>query len=224
MAQLDCPDERVKGDRYSGNNVESKQPNVVRALVVHAHPSEDSFSRAVLARALEALAAAGHDVTLHDLYNDGFRPAMSLAERIAYDTDSPILDEQVASYAADLKQAELLVFVYPTWWWDMPAVLKGWFDRVLVPGVALSIERDSGPPKPLLKGLRRVVGITTYGSPRVAMRLFADGGRRRIRRTVPLISRFTLRTSWIPLYGIDAATDEQRQAFLDRVGERLRAI
>ena len=111
----------------------------MQVLVVYCHPRPDSYCRALCESAIAGLDRAGHDVVLLDLYREGFRAQMNPEERRAYETDSPILDPMVARHAAAVAQAEAIVFVYPTWWWGLPALLKGWLDRVLVPGVAFTL-------------------------------------------------------------------------------------
>ena len=78
---------------------------------------------------------AGHHVITHDLYAEGFVAAMSDAERHAYHGDHPVMDPLVAEHIADITAAHTLIYVYPTWWSGLPAILKGWFERVMVPGV-----------------------------------------------------------------------------------------
>ena len=95
-------------------------------LLVVAHPSPDSYSRAVAARAETGLITAGHEVIVLDLYAMGVRAAMTAEERLAYHGDSPILDPMIAEHADLVQRAEAIVFVYPTWWSGLPAVLKGW--------------------------------------------------------------------------------------------------
>src|SRR6478735_617468 len=107
----------------------------MRAVVVLAHPDPSSFSHALADAACGALRDAGHDVVLHDLYAEGFRAVMSAEERHAYHGEQPILDPLVGAHVADILAAHTLVFVYPTWVSTVPAILKGWLERVMVPGV-----------------------------------------------------------------------------------------
>ncbi len=110
------------------------------ALVVVAHPSIDSYCHALAARAETGLLAAGHEVMVLDLYALGFGTAMTPEEREAYHGDSPILDPLVAGHAALVQRTEAIVFVYPTWWGGLPAILKGWLERVMVPGVGFVLD------------------------------------------------------------------------------------
>ena len=145
----------------------------MRALVVIAHPVEDSFCQATAARVVTGLRTGGHGVDVIDLYEDDFRAAMSLEERIAYHTDAPIVDAQVADHVTRLRRAEIVVFVYPTWWAGMPAILKGWFDRVLVPGVGFEFDERTGKVKPALTQVRHLVGEEHVIGTRAAV-LFKD--------------------------------------------------
>ena len=196
----------------------------MRALVVIAHPCDDSFCHAAAERAVAGLTAAGHHIDTIDLYADGFRTAMSLDERLAYHTDDPILDDQVAAHAALLQRAQILVFVYPTWWSTVPAILKGWLERVMVPGVGFVFDERSGRVRPGLKQVRRLIGISTYGSPRLAVRLVNDNGRRTITRTLRMSCGLRTNTEWLGLYRMDDSTPADRTAFLARIEQRLAGV
>ena len=192
----------------------------MRTLVVIAHPSTDSFCHALTDRAVAGLRAAGHDVTVLDLYAEGFRVAMSADERTAYHGDEPILDPVVGLHADAVLAAEALVFVYPTWWSGLPAILKGWLDRVLVPGVGFRFD-EKGKVRPGLGQVRHLVGISTYGSPRWYVRLVNDNGRRTITRALRLSCGFRVRSHWHGLYAIDTSTAAERAEFAARVESRM---
>src|SRR5262249_26087620 len=148
---------------------------------VYAHPNPDSFNAAILRTAINALRTAGHQVDILSLYDEQFSASMTADERRRYDSNDPIMDSQVRRHAELLLQAEALVFVYPTWWFGVPAILKGWLERVFLPGVAFTLD-SKRKVRPNLRNLRRLVGITTYGSPYWYVRLAGDAGRRTLRR------------------------------------------
>lgn len=193
----------------------------MRALVVIAHPCPDSFSHAAADRAVAGLHAAGHRVDTIDLYDIGFTTPMSLAERLAYDTGEPIVDPQVAEHAELMRAAEIVVLVYPTWWSGLPAILKGWLERVLVPGVGFEFDEATGKVRPGLTHVRRIVGISTYGSPWFAVKLVNDNGRRIITRALRMSCGLRTRTTWLALYGMDTASPADRTAFLAAVERRV---
>ncbi len=130
--------------------------------------------------------AGGHEVELVDLHAIGFRAAMSTEEREAYHGDSPILDPIVQEQADLVRSVDTLVFVYPTWWSGLPAILKGWLERVMVPGVGFRFDERSGKIRPGLTNVRRLIGISTYGSPRWYVRAVNDNGRRTLLRALRL--------------------------------------
>ena len=185
-----------------------------------AHPCADGFARAVAARAVAGLERADHEVDVIDLYASGFRAAMSRDERAAYESDEPIVDPQVADHAARLQRAEWLVFVYPTWWSGLPAILKGWLERVLVPGVGF-VFNARGKVRPGLTHVRRIVGISTYGSPWFVTKVINDNGRRMLTRALRVSTGLRARPTWLALYSMDATSDEQRRAFLEKVEQRM---
>ena len=159
-----------------------------------------------------------------DLYAEHFRAAMSLDERRAYDTDRPVLDPQVGDHAERLQRADLLVFVYPTWWSGLPAILKGWLERVLVPGIGFSFDERSGKVRPGLRQVRQIVGISTYGSPHTYVRLVNDNGRRILTRGLRMACGWRARTKWLALYAMDTTTDAERTGFLAEIEQRMAAI
>jgi NAD(P)H dehydrogenase (quinone) len=133
-------------------------------LVVIAHPVKDSLCNALATHAIDSLRKAGHSVMVEDLYAQAFAPQLTTSERQSYYTsqfDAAALQTSIEH----LTKAQGLVLVFPTWWFGMPAILKGWFDRVWAPGVAFDHAVDLGPITPRLTLLRSAVVITTVGSP-----------------------------------------------------------
>jgi NAD(P)H dehydrogenase (quinone) len=187
------------------------------ALVLVAHPVPDSLTHAAATAAVEGLRAAGHRVRLLDLYAIDFPAAMSTEERRAYSSTSPIVDDLVAEHCALLGRARHLVFVYPTWWSGPPAILKGWLERVLVTGVAFELDPDTKRVKPALGHIERIVGISTYGSPRPYVAMINDNGRRILTRSLRMVCGWRTSTRWVALYGVDTATADERAAFLTRI-------
>jgi NAD(P)H dehydrogenase (quinone) len=107
----------------------------MHVLLVLAHPLPESFAASVARTIRETLEANGHTVDLLDLYAENFDPRLTEKERRGY-FDVPYDTSEVADLVARLRQAEALMLVFPQWWFNLPAVLKGFFDRVFAPGVA----------------------------------------------------------------------------------------
>ena len=192
----------------------------MRCLVVYAHPVAESYCAALRDRAVDALTQGGGEVRVLDLHADGFDPVLSRRERLDYHSPGPN-ERNVADHVALLRWAEAIVFVYPTWWYGLPAILKGWLDRVWVPGVAFTLPTHNAPIRGLLDNIVRIVGITTSGSPRWWLAFVGNPGRRTIVRGIRAICHRRCRTLWLQHYNIDRSTPESRATFLDRVGRAL---
>ena len=135
----------------------------MRVLVLYAHPVPESFGAAIHETVVASLKAAGHEVDDCDLYAEGFDPVLSCEERRGYhDTDSNTLP--VAAYVERVKRAEALVLCFPVWNFGYPAILKGFLDRVFLPGV--SFKMVDGKAQPALHNIRRLVAVTSYGGSR----------------------------------------------------------
>ena len=188
----------------------------MRVLVVVCHPDPDSFTRSLAAVSLAALRRAGHEIRVTDLYAEGFDPVMNRQERAGYHTpgDNEI---PVASHLADLRWCEAVLFHYPTWWFGLPAMLKGWLDRVLVPHATFTMPTETRPMGPALTHIRRVSVVTTAGAPWVHSKLMGEPGRRTLLRGFRGLCQPRCRTDYLALYRIDSADEARRAAFLARV-------
>ena len=187
----------------------------MRVLVVHCHPNPASLVAAAKDRVIAGLAAARHEVRLVDLYADGFEPAMTAQERRTH--KEPGIAPELQHYADDLAWAEALVLVYPTWWSGQPAMLKGWFDRVWVAGVAWELPEGANIIRPLLTNIRRIMVVTTHGSPKRMNALEGETGKRVAFRSLRVMCSKRTRTTWCAIYGLDSADDAKRTAWLAKV-------
>ena len=192
---------------------------MTRVLVVYCHPSEGSFVAALRDRVTAGLAAAGTDVRLTDLYADGFDPLFTSSERANH--LAPGADPSITAYADDLQWCETLVLVYPTWWSGQPAMLKGWIDRVWVNEVAWTLPDGANRLRPALRNVRRLVAVTTHGSPKWINMLEGESGKRTLTRSLRTMCHPLARTTWLGMYDLDNASDADRRAFLDHVERRM---
>jgi NAD(P)H dehydrogenase (quinone) len=196
----------------------------VRVLVVYAHPLEDSFVAAVRQRALAGLASAGHDVDLMDLYAEGFAPSLTEDEWRAHRAGIAAKPADVKAHAERLRRAQALVLVYPTWWGGQPAILKGWLDRVWVEGVAYTLPEGANHIRPLLRDVRRLVAVTTHGSPKWINAVEGEPGKRIVLRQMRSLCHPLVRTRWLALYGVDQSDEAKRRAFLEKVERSMSRV
>jgi putative NADPH-quinone reductase len=145
----------------------------MKLSVILGHPHPGSFNHAIAETAVRTLRGNGHEVSFHDLYEEGFDPVLPAAE-IPKDGS---VDPVVKNYCEEISEADGIIIVHPNWWGQPPAILKGWVDRVLRPGVAYAFrEGDSGEGVPigLLKAGMAIVFNTSNTPAEREAGTFAD--------------------------------------------------
>ena len=183
----------------------------MRVLVIYAHPVETSFHAALHRIVVDRLRQAGHDVDDCDLYAEGFDPVLREDEFREYDSDKPADD--LRNHVERLRSAQALLFMFPTWNFGMPAIVKGYLDRVWKAGV--SFELVEGRPHPTLRHITHLAVITTYGSPWAYNKLFMFEPNKRVfmRGLAGVLSKRVLKL-WLAQYSEDRIDDEKRKAFV----------
>jgi NAD(P)H dehydrogenase (quinone) len=194
----------------------------VQILYVYCHPLPESFHAGIRARALASLKTAGHEVDLLDLYAEDFDPVLSEEGRRHYH-EIPRNRLGLESYIARLTSAEALVMQFPTWCFGMPAMLKGFCDRLLMPGVAFDIS-DPANVRPTLQNIRKIVGIVTYGRPWYMAKWMGDPPRKMVTRYLRWFTTRKASVEYLALYHLNVASEAQRNAFVARVERALRRL
>ncbi|AJE47770.1 NAD(P)H-dependent oxidoreductase [Celeribacter indicus] len=195
-----------------------------RALVVYCHPQEGSFNAAIRDLVVAELSRAGIAYRLRDLYADGFDPVMSARELAQY-YQIPENRAPVQRDCDDILWCDSLIFVYPTWWYGLPALLKGWLDRTLLPDVAFIMPRTDG--ENILPGLTHITKLgvyTTCGASWWLTRFIGAPGRRTLMRGLRLILARKCKTSFAAHYLMDSSTPDSRRKHLGTVRRRLRKL
>ena len=186
----------------------------MRVLVLFSHPVEDSYGAALHAQAVESLKAAGHEVDDCDLYAEGFDPVLSRHDRLIYHTypDNTVL---VSGYVERLKKAEALVICTPVWNFGFPAMLKGYFDRVWLPGV--TFELVDGKVQSTLRHIKKLGAVLTYGAD--PFRAFVAGNppKKIVKRVIRAQIDPLAKVRFLAHYDMNRATEETRKQFLDKV-------
>jgi putative NADPH-quinone reductase len=141
--------------------------------VILAHPDKYSFNHAIAHAVAEEIRSCGSTVFFHDLYEENFDPILPVSE-IHKDAHLPV---EIQSYCDEISTTDGIVIIHPNWWGQPPAILKGWVDRVIRPGVAYEfIEEDSGEgiPNGLLKAKFALVINTSNTPTEREMNVFGD--------------------------------------------------
>lgn len=191
-----------------------------RAMVLYAHPCPESFNAAVHETVVEALAANGWEVDDCDLNAEGFLPVLTELERRGYH-EEPANLEPVKPYVDRLFAAQALVMVFPVWNFGYPAILKGFLDRVFLPGVSFKLV--DGRVRPNLTHIRKLVACTTYGGTRWRAFMAGDPPRRCVTRAVWHVCR-PEKMRYLALYDMNRNTPETRAAHLARVRREMEAL
>ena len=191
--------------------------------VVHSHPLTDSYNHALFRTIVETLQRR-HEVIATDLYREGFSPAMTEVERRSYYAGA-YAEEAVARLVSDLRRVDGIIFCFPHWWFSMPAMLKGYFDRVWAPGTAFAHDLGGGRIKPLLTHIRLFGVVTSYGSPWWLTRLvMQDPGRKVLLRALKPMCGSGVRSFYLAHYDMDRSSAASRAAFIERVRVRTARI
>ncbi|MDP2119444.1 MAG: NAD(P)H-dependent oxidoreductase [Hoeflea sp.] len=193
----------------------------MRVLLVHAHPVASSFNASLFGMSRDRLIKAGHEVDVIDLYQDGFDPVMSEVERLNYH-DTAINRQPVENYVERLLKAQALVLVYPVWNYGFPAILKGWFDRVFLPGVSFGLV--DGKVRPTLHNIEKILIVTSYGGSRFRSWLMGDPPRRIANRMLRATIKPGAPVTYLAHYAMNLSTIQTRQAFMSRVERALDQI
>ena len=132
----------------------------MKVLIVFTHPNPQSFNHALLDKVREGLEQAGHEVRVKDLYQEKFDPILQASDLNMLQKGN--IPNRIKKEQDQLLWADSLIFIYPLWWFDRPAMLKGWFDVVLTNGLAFEYSNEG--VKGLLKHKKALVIITAGGS------------------------------------------------------------
>ena len=192
----------------------------MKALVLYSHPCEESLGGALHRAVVETLQNRGWDVDDCDLYAENFQPILTPEERRGYHNE-PANIEPVRVYVDRLMAADALIFSFPVWNFGYPAILKGFLDRVFLPGVSFRLV--DGKVRPNLTHIRKLAAVTTYGG--TWLRAFGAGDppRRHFTRAVRYVTQPT-KIRYLALYDMNRATDARRAAFIDRVRREMETL
>jgi len=159
--------------RYKQSSRKGKGFQTMRISIILAHPTNQSFNHAIAQTAIAELKRNGHQVSFHDLYAEEFDPLLPAGE-IPKDACVP---QEIERHCQEISSADGIIIVHPNWWGQPPAILKGWIDRVIRPGIAYQFvngDQGEGVPIGLLKAKVACVFNTSNTTPERETRVFGD--------------------------------------------------
>jgi NAD(P)H dehydrogenase (quinone) len=187
----------------------------MRVLVLYANPVSTSFGAALHRQVVAVLQSRDHEVDDCDLYAESFNPILSEQERVEYH-NTAVNRAKVSDYADRLLAADGLVLVYPVWNEGFPAILKGFLDRVFIPGVSFAIGPE-GSVTPSLTKVKKLAAVCTYGADRMTTIFLGDPPKRVVKRLVRSMPGHHIRCDYLAHYDMNRSTPERRTAFLEKI-------
>lgn len=145
----------------------------MKISVILAHPNKKSFNNAIAETAVDALKQNVHEVNFHDLYEEKFDPILHFHEV----SDEAPLPKEIETHCKELSSSDGIIIIHPNWWGQPPAILKGWIDRIIRPGVAykfLEGDKGEGIPVGLLKAKAAIVFNTANTPSKREQEVFGD--------------------------------------------------
>ena len=192
----------------------------MRVAIVFNHPYEKSYCSAILEAVTTGLHKGKHEVDLIHLDNDNFNPVMSKEDLKAFVDHSPI-DPQVIDYNNRLKNTDHLIFIFPIWWDLMPAMTKGFVDRVLNPGVVYDHHPRGFGLVPLLKNLKGVTIITTMNKPKIMYSLLIGNLIKKVMIKSVFKTMGYKNLKWISYNMVKSVSQEKRVKWLTEIENRF---
>jgi len=197
----------------------------VRFLILFSHPDQQSYSAALLKTVKNSLIKNGHQVKIIDLYEENFDPVLNIKEWNSYleNTEKNILN--LKKHIEFLKWAEGLIFIFPTWMYGPPAIMKGWLERVWLPKVAFEISSGKqNIPIGKLKNISRFCVVTTSGSPRWWLWFIGNPGKSMLFKGYKILFNRYCKYKWLQLYDMNHANSSDRENFLTKVSNYFSSI
>ncbi|MCY7628840.1 NAD(P)H-dependent oxidoreductase [Bacillus altitudinis] len=188
--------------------------------IVYAHPWDGSYNHAILTSITEKLETKKEPFQVIDLYKDGFNPVFT-AEELKHFHKEETPYSLVKDYQEKLKQSTELVFIFPVWWWDLPAMLKGFIDKVMLSGFAFIEDQNTGTLKGLLTNIKKTTVISTSTTDKEYIESEAGNAIQSvfIDRTLADLGLKNESTKWIHFSRVNLTTDEKRKQFLKEISQ-----
>lgn len=196
----------------------------MKVVLVFNHPYDGSFCNAILNTVKSGLVKGNHEIDLIHLDKDNFNPVMTAADLKGFRDKKPV-DPQVIEYSNRIKNADHLVFIFPIWWELMPAMTKGFIDKVIFPGVAYDYTNESNTRmKPLWENLKGVTIITTMNTPQwLYLLLFGNAIKKAMIAGTFWKIGFKNR-KWISFNQVKMVSHDKRKKWLSQLEKKIASM
>lgn len=192
----------------------------MKTTIVYNHPYEGSFNHVILERAVETAEKAGQEVQVIDLDKEKFNPVMSSQDLLGFVKHEQV-DPQAKHYGELLAKSQHLVLIFPIWWELMPAMMKGFIDKVVFPGSFYDYKPNGLQMQRKIEGLETITIITTMNTPKSLYRFLYGNAIQKalVRGTFKKAGYKDVK--WLSLNQVKQSSQEQRAGMLYRVANLL---
>ena len=195
----------------------------MKVNIVFNHPYKGSYCYAILEAVKKGLAQAGHEVDVIHLDDDGFNPVMTAEDLLAFRNKKSI-DPQAQDYIQRIKAADHLVFIFPIWWELMPALMKGFIDKVIFPGETYDYTRSGYGMVTLMNHLKSVTVITTMNTPAIMYQLIYGNAIKKSLIKGTFKKSGIKNVKWLSLNMVKASSIQKREKWLKQIEERFAGL
>lgn len=192
----------------------------MNTLIIYNHPYEGSYNHAILESVVKGITRAQGEYEVIDLDKENFNPVMTSADLLGF-VKHQAVDPIAISYAEKIKEADHLVFIFPIWWEMMPALTKGFIDKVIYPGLTYDYKENGISMVSLLPKLKATTVITTMNTPKIIYKLTYGNALKKALIKGTFKKSGMKNVNWISLNMVKMSKVEKRQKWLKNIEQKF---
>ena len=192
----------------------------MKTLIIYNHPYEGSYNHAILESVVKGITRAQGEYEVIDLDKENFNPVMTSADLLGF-VKHQAVDPISISYAEKIKEADHLVFIFPIWWEMMPALTKGFIDKVIYPGLTYDYKENGISMVSLLPKLKATTVITTMNTPKIMYKLTYGNALKKALIKGTFKKSGMKNVNWISLNMVKMSKVEKRQKWLKNIEQKF---
>lgn len=192
----------------------------MNTLIIYNHPYEGSYNHAILESVVKGITRAQGEYEVIDLDKENFNPVMTSADLLGF-VKHQAVDPIAISYAEKIKEADHLFFIFPIWWEMMPALTKGFIDKVIYPGLTYDYKENGISMVSLLPKLKATTVITTMNTPKIMYKLTYGNALKKALIKGTFKKSGMKNVNWISLNMVKMSKVEKRQKWLKNIEQKF---
>ena len=195
----------------------------MKVAIIFNHPYNGSYCHSILDSVKRGLNKAGHEIDVIHLDHDQFNPVITAKDLLAF-KNKKCIDPQALKYIQRIKAADHLVFIFPIWWELMPALMKGFIDKVIFPGETYDYTNSGYGMVTLLDNLKSATVITTMNTPAIMYKLIYGNAIKKSLIRGTLKKSGIKNVKWLSLNMVKASSSEKREKWLNKIEKRFAGL